>query len=771
MVSVQQDDINQRVEFFSAFLENSPEHQEELLRIFSEEKGTYRLDVNLRDLEKRSAGMLRNLLEKPSHYIPCFEAGLQTFCMESARFEKFQKNPMPVRIGLCGQFGRNYVTPRGLHSGLVTQLVCVEGVVTSASSIQSRLTQSIYYCDNQGSSTQTRMREHRDNTSLMWQDIRYNAILKEDADGFKWKTEFGFCEYKDQQRLVIQEAPENAPTGQIPVSVVAMVEQDMVDSVKPGDRVRVVGVYKAFPKVQNGVTSGIFPMRIVCNSVKKIKEHFVKLDLQLKDTKAIREISKRKDFFNLLSRSFAPSISGNESVKKGLLLLAVGGAEKNFENGTHLRGDISVLLVGDPSCGKSQMLRFVMNISPLAISTTGRGSSGVGLTAAVKVDQKTGERSLEAGAMVLGDRGIVLIDEFDKMGLSDRVAIHEVMEQQTVSISKAGIQSTLNARCSVLAAANPVYSTWDDSLSLHQNIALPDSLLSRFDLIYVMKDEITQTKDRKISDQVLRQLMYRDERAMAQRDVADVHDSTLQTNVLEDPSNKKESTVFQQNHTSMSDGQTQDILTLDFLKKYLKFCKDREEVPQLSRAACEKIGVYYAELRQLMKSDTSSQGFMAVTTRTLEAMIRLSTAHAKLRLAKEVTVEDVEVIRELIFESRSLEPKIAEAAAADGTEESDPDAMDVDEDDLLDEDGRPKPKRQRAGGDDEMEQQTYNEFKRVVFNLFTAEKRMDVLLDKLRQKLNEDSPHIDELIYTACMNRLIKEKKIMLEGETIYLTA
>eukprot|EP00392_Amoebophrya_sp_AT5.2_P010214 g10267.t1 len=473
MVSVQQDDINQRVEFFSAFLENSPEHQEELLRIFSEEKGTYRLDVNLRDLEKRSAGMLRNLLEKPSHYIPCFEAGLQTFCMESARFEKFQKNPMPVRIGLCGQFGRNYVTPRGLHSGLVTQLVCVEGVVT-------------------------------DNTSLMWQDIRYNAILKEDADGFKWKTEFGFCEYKDQQRLVIQEAPENAPTGQIPVSVVAMVEQDMVDSVKPGDRVRVVGVYKAFPKVydRNGVTSGIFPMRIVCNSVKKIKEHFVKLDLQLKDTKAIREISKRKDFFNLLSRSFAPSISGNESVKKGLLLLAVGGAEKNFENGTHLRGDISVLLVGDPSCGKSQMLRFVMNISPLAISTTGRGSSGVGLTAAVKVDQKTGERSLEAGAMVLGDRGIVLIDEFDKMGLSDRVAIHEVMEQQTVSISKAGIQSTLNARCSVLAAANPVYSTWDDSLSLHQNIALPDSLLSRFDLIYVMKDEITQTKDRKISDQV-----------------------------------------------------------------------------------------------------------------------------------------------------------------------------------------------------------------------------------------------------------------------------
>ncbi|CAD7955922.1 unnamed protein product [Amoebophrya sp. A25] len=445
------------------------------------------------------------------HLLQLGHRALNSYCMTNEAFEKYQKESAvkPIRLSLTGRFGSHYVTPRGLNSSLVTKLVQVEGVVTSVSNVLSRLTSSIYFTEDESVTNRVKQREHRDNMSLLWQDIKTSAMLKQDAEGVEWTTQFGFCKYKDQQHIIIQEMPEHAPTGQIPVSVVAMIEQDHCDTVKPGDRVRVVGVYKAFPKTQNGLTNGIFPMRIVCNSVKKMKEHVGKIEMQLADTKAIRDISRRPDFFDLLARSFAPSISGNELVKKGLLLLAVGGAEKNFDNGTHLRGDINVLLVGDPSCGKSQMLRFVMNISEIAISTTGRGSSGVGLTAAVKVNQQTGERTLEAGAMVLGDRGVVLIDEFDKMGVNDRVAIHEVMEQQTVTIAKAGIHTTLNARCSVLAAANPIYSNWDDSMTLAQNIALPDSLLSRFDLIFVLKDELDDVIDRKISDQVLRQLMRR----------------------------------------------------------------------------------------------------------------------------------------------------------------------------------------------------------------------------------------------------------------------
>jgi DNA replication licensing factor MCM3 len=225
--------------------------------------------------------------------------------------------------------------------------------------------------------------------------------------------------------VVIQELPENAPAGQLPRSITVLFENDLVDKCKPGDRVQVSGVFRV---IHRGLT-GDFRSILVATGVQSLLAEKEKPNMSEQDIKNIRKLAKDKDAFNIIGESIAPSIEGSLDVKKSVLLQLLGGAEKILPNGTHLRGDINLLMVGDPSTAKSQLLRHVMDIAPLALNTTGRGSSGVGLTAAVTVDKDTNERHLEAGAMVLADRGIVCIDEFDKMNDADRVAIHEVMEQ------------------------------------------------------------------------------------------------------------------------------------------------------------------------------------------------------------------------------------------------------------------------------------------------------------------------------------------------------
>jgi DNA replication licensing factor MCM3 len=318
-------------------------------------------------------------------------------------------------------------------------------------------------------------------------------------------------------------------------------------------------------------------------------------------------------------------------------------------------------MVGDPSTAKSQMLRFVLNTAPLAIATTGRGSSGVGLTAAVTTDKETGERRLEAGAMVLADRGVVCIDEFDKMSDIDRVAIHEVMEQQTVTIAKAGIHTSLNARCSVIAAANPIYGQYDTRKDPHKNIALPDSLLSRFDLLFVVTDDVSEERDRMISEHVLRMHRYQAPGIEPGQPIREDHVQSLEVGGGDEGQGIRATEMWEKFnpmiHAGVAAAQSrrgsgrrskrdQGILSVGFIKKYIQFAKGRK-APVLTKAAADKIVNTYTALRNDDLA-ANQRKTSPMTARTLETLIRLSTAHAKARLANTVDEEDAQVAADIL---------------------------------------------------------------------------------------------------------------------------
>jgi DNA replication licensing factor MCM5 len=316
--------------------------------------------------------------------------------------------------------------------------------------------------------------------------------------------------FVDQQTLKLQEAPERVPTGEMPRSVLAAVERSLVDICPPGTRVSVLCIPTLFTQASSSGnnnkgsdgTKAVY-LRVV-GLVKETDAHGPAVTFTPAEEEAFSTLSQRADVYDILSRSVAPNISGSYTVdiKKALVCQLLGGSPKRLPDGMRLRGDINVLLLGDPSMAKSQFLKYISKVAPVGIYTSGKGSSAAGLTASVVRDAK-GEFYLEGGAMVLADGGIVCIDEFDKMRPADRVAIHEAMEQQTISVAKAGITTVLNSRSAVLAAANPVFGRYDDFKSASENIDLMTTILSRFDLIFLVRDIREEERDRMICQHVM----------------------------------------------------------------------------------------------------------------------------------------------------------------------------------------------------------------------------------------------------------------------------
>lgn len=678
-----------------------------------------RLIVSVDQLRDFDPELAQDVVEHPVDHLPVFERAMQDLIMGIRQDLAGNKRRLAdFRIGLDGAFGTRHVSPRGLNAGLVGGVVKVDGIVTRASVVRPRLVLSVHYCPI---TKKFHEKTFRDNASVSSLAVfTQNAGMPgssyptKDEDGNPLETEFGMCWYRDSQRITIQEMPEKSPPGQLPRSVEVLIESDLCDACKPGDRVNISGIFRAVGGAASTSGSGMFTTFVVANHISLLSgaegRAAVDSTIHEEDIGNFIDYSKKGHVLGRMSKSIAPSICGHDYIKKALLLFLIGGKERNLANGTHLRGDLNIMMVGDPSTAKSQLLRFIMNTAPLAVSTTGRGSSGVGLTAAVTTDQDTGDRHLEAGAMVLADRGVVCIDEFDKMSDEDRVAIHEVMEQQTVTIAKAGIHASLNARCSVVAAANPVYGSYDKTRPPNDNIALPDSLLSRFDLLFIVLDLADKERDRQIADHVLRGHRFRknshtlddleDGVAPRGRGTAGVNQGESETGptpMFETAASalyRPEAAANSRRRSARQAAKAENkILSTKFLKLYISYAKHRVN-PVLTSEACEHIASSYQSLRQDVLDKTQH-----ITARCLETLIRLATAHAKLRLDKRHVVREdavaaAEVLKfalfnqaepdksERVFRKRSQRARRAAAGKVDDDgEDTDSDGNEDDDDD------------------------------------------------------------------------------------------
>lgn len=653
------------------------------------EENNQRLLIDINDLRKKNPERTQALLTNTFEEQFALERALKEYIANID--STFANSYDEFFVAFEGSFGSHHVTPRTLGSKFLGNLVCLEGIVTKCSLIRPKLVRSVHFCET---TKKTIDRRYTDMTSTSAFPSSSTYPTKDD-DGNPLETEYGLSVYKDHQSVTIQEMPEKAPAGQLPRYVDIICDNDLVDCCKPGDRVQIVGSYRCLPAKQGNYTSGNFRTILIANNVSQLSKDAT-YSVSREDVFHCRKLSRKKgDIFNLLARSLAPTIHGHTYIKKAILCLLLGGLEKVLPNGTRLRGDINLLLIGDPSVAKSQLLRYVLCTAPRAIATTGRGSSGVGLTAAVTTDQETGDRRLEAGAMVLADRGVVCIDEFDKMSDIDRTAIHEVMEQGRVSISKAGIHARLNARCSVLAAANPVYGRYDQYKTPMENIGLQDSLLSRFDLLFVMLDTPDSENDRLISEHVVRIHRYRDPKeqdgeALPMGSEVDI----LSTRNLEIDENDPSKTRIFEKYEPLLHGPkniSEQTLSSQFIRKYIHIAKCVK--PVLTEEASAVISEEYSRLRSQEAVESNAARTQPVTARTLETLIRLSTAHAKARLSKNVEQQDAQAAIELVqfaYFKKVLEKLKRKRVHSD--EESD------NEDDVSP--GKPAKRKPRNGADD-----------------------------------------------------------------------
>ncbi|KAG0437514.1 DNA replication licensing factor MCM2 [Dictyocoela muelleri] len=446
--------------------------------------------------------------------------------------------------------------------------------------------------------------------------------------------------YKNYQKMTLQEVPGSVASGSLPRSKEVLLFYDLIDCAKPGEECEVTGIYKNCFSLTLNIKNGfpVFFTTIEALSVIKKESEYSETKLTDDDVKEIMKISRHPNIKNIVFNSIAPSIYGHERIKKAIALAIVGGIQKVSGNHT-IRGDINVLLLGDPGTAKSQFLRYVEKISDRSVLATGQGASSVGLTAGVRKDPITHEWTLEGGALVLADRGICLIDEFDKMNDIDRTSIHEAMEQQSISISKAGIVASLHARCSVIAAANPLRGRYNSSLTFSQNINLSDPIISRFDILCVVRDVIDLDNDERTANFILESHSKSEEKLKQNKDEKE--------NMINQISFNQEDKKFT-NLDSFIKTEEKNFdpikmrMSQNFLRKYLAYAKT---ITPTINIDLDRVTQLYTELRKETHSG------IPITVRHVESIVRMSEAIARIRLSNVVSKDDVDTAIRIALDS------------------------------------------------------------------------------------------------------------------------
>jgi replicative DNA helicase Mcm len=579
--------------------------QERFLEFFKKEKyrqrisqlaisGKSSITVDFEELYGFDQVLSEQLLKKPDEYL--LHAGNGAYSQlrieDSEHAEKIEK----IIVRIVQLLGKEQL--RKLGSRQMGKLIMVEGIVVRATPVRPMVLQAAFKCKRCG--TVNRVEQ-------TGQFLKAPVVCAAPDCGKDGPFEFTQEEstFIDSQDLRIQEKPEDLPPGQLPRTLsVKLIGDEIVDVARPGDHVSVVGIVRAFaPSLMGMGKLRTFILQLDANSIEVLGKEPESSPASKEEEEKILALSKDPWVHRKIMSSIAPSIFGLDHVKEAIMYLLFGGVSKSLPD-VNLRGEMNALLIGDPGTAKSQLLQYVARIAPRGLYTSGRGTTAAGLTAAV-VREKGGSMSLEAGALVLADKGIACIDEMDKMRPEDRVAIHEAMEQHTVSVAKGGIVATLNARTAVLAAANPSLGRYEPNRTVAENISLPVTILSRFDLIFVLRDIPNKESDSKMTDHIL-----------------EIH-------------RRGASPVEAQ-------------IDAELLRKYVSYAKGIK--PVLSNDALKRLKDFYLAMRSASETEGSP---VAITARQLESLVRISEARARVALRKEVLAEDAEAA--IVIMKKSLE--------------------------------------------------------------------------------------------------------------------